>query len=108
MRPTTEEMFFLPQRPYCTLGPLRDQITYPLSQGRVAGGGNEGEGEVQGKTATTPSGGDSVVAADDDELLALLKKVSSRCRGRSMYSLPRHRTQFGQTTLSSRGVSGVE
>ncbi|CAM9134530.1 unnamed protein product [Ascophyllum nodosum] len=75
VRPTTEEMFFLPQRPYCTLGPLRDQITYPLSQGRVAGGGNEGEGEVQGKTATTPSGGDSVIAADDDELLALLKKV---------------------------------
>ncbi|KAG5189245.1 putative ABC transporter Nda [Tribonema minus] len=28
-RPPPEEIFFLPQRPYCTLGPLRDQITYP-------------------------------------------------------------------------------
>ncbi|CAN0188877.1 unnamed protein product, partial [Laminaria digitata] len=44
VRPTTEEMFFLPQRPYCTLGPLRDQITYPSSQqagGEALVGGEE-------------------------------------------------------------------
>jgi vitamin B12/bleomycin/antimicrobial peptide transport system ATP-binding/permease protein len=33
LRPTTSEMFFLPQRPYCTLGTLRDQLTYPEKPG---------------------------------------------------------------------------
>jgi len=28
-RPLQEEVFFLPQRPYCTLGSLRDQLKYP-------------------------------------------------------------------------------
>ena len=29
IRPPMKEVYFLPQRPYCTLGPLRDQLTYP-------------------------------------------------------------------------------
>mmetsp|Transcript_18684 Transcript_18684/g.27582 ORF Transcript_18684/g.27582 Transcript_18684/m.27582 type:complete len:599 (+) Transcript_18684:289-2085(+) len=28
-RPPLDQIFFLPQKPYCTLGTLRDQITYP-------------------------------------------------------------------------------
>ena len=30
IRPPMKEIYFLPQRPYCTLGPLRDQLTYPF------------------------------------------------------------------------------
>jgi len=33
IRPSTSEVFFLPQRPYCTLGSLRDQLTYPQKPG---------------------------------------------------------------------------
>lgn len=33
VRPSTTEMFFLPQRPYCTLGTLREQLTYPQKPG---------------------------------------------------------------------------
>ncbi|CAB1097232.1 ABC [Ectocarpus sp. CCAP 1310/34] len=69
VRPTKEEMFFLPQRPYCTLGPLRDQITYPSSHGGAEAAGEDGDaGAVEG-TAEKGS------IADDDELLDLLEKV---------------------------------
>jgi ABC-type uncharacterized transport system fused permease/ATPase subunit len=30
VRPVDEQVFFLPQRPYCTLGTLKDQLLYPL------------------------------------------------------------------------------
>jgi ABC-type uncharacterized transport system fused permease/ATPase subunit len=31
MRPADEDIFFLPQQPYCTSGSLRDQLLYPAS-----------------------------------------------------------------------------
>ena len=79
VRPTTEEMFFLPQRPYCTLGPLRDQITYPSSQqgegvlhgeGGGRGGGRGGEVSTASEKAEQGS-----ISTDDEELLSLLEKV---------------------------------
>ena len=36
-RPPPGETFFLPQRPYCTLGTLREQLLYPLSEASADG-----------------------------------------------------------------------
>lgn len=33
IRPVDEEVYFLPQRPYCTLGSLKDQLLYPSVEG---------------------------------------------------------------------------
>eukprot|EP00903_Cladosiphon_okamuranus_P021121 g19402.t1 len=82
IRPTKEEMFFLPQRPYCTLGPLRDQITYPSSQAveDVVGVGY-GDGDGDGSGGKTKGGVPEAVEGgvgskeEDGELLSLLEKV---------------------------------
>ena len=37
-RPPPGETFFLPQRPYCTLGTLREQLLYPQRPGLSATG----------------------------------------------------------------------
>lgn len=50
-RPPPGETFFLPQRPYCTLGSLREQLLYP----RI--------------------GGDDSLRLSDEELLSILRKV---------------------------------
>lgn len=52
-RPSTVEMFFLPQRPYCTLGTLRANLLYPYDE----------------ETS------DGVATVSDAELLRVLKSV---------------------------------
>ena len=43
-RPLTAETMFLPQRPYCTLGSLRQQLVYPATaEGWAEGGGTDAE-----------------------------------------------------------------
>eukprot|EP00977_Amphora_coffeiformis_P016978 scaffold5383_cov222-Amphora_coffeaeformis.AAC.19 len=37
-RPADEDVYFLPQRPYCTLGSLKDQLLYPSVENRTIGG----------------------------------------------------------------------
>lgn len=75
VRPTTDEMFFLPQRPYCTLGPLRDQITYPSSQLDDDADAVGGEDKDIDSTKQDRLHGASGSGAEDDELLSLLEKV---------------------------------
>ena len=53
-RPGDEDVYFLPQRPYCTVGSLKDQLLYPSLEG-------EPEGDE-----TTQSDGDD----DRDEVVA--------------------------------------
>eukprot|EP00535_Pseudo-nitzschia_heimii_P004022 CAMPEP_0197180790 /NCGR_PEP_ID=MMETSP1423-20130617/5277_1 /TAXON_ID=476441 /ORGANISM="Pseudo-nitzschia heimii, Strain UNC1101" /LENGTH=770 /DNA_ID=CAMNT_0042630915 /DNA_START=176 /DNA_END=2488 /DNA_ORIENTATION=- len=35
-RPGDEDVYFLPQRPYCTVGSLKDQLLYPSMEGQTA------------------------------------------------------------------------
>jgi energy-coupling factor transporter ATP-binding protein EcfA2 len=60
-RPPPGETFFLPQRPYCTLGTLREQLLYPQRPGLSATG------------AQRPK-------LSDEQLLAILNKVRPRPR----------------------------
>lgn len=112
VRPTKEEMFFLPQRPYCTLGPLRDQITYPASQDDANaeasadsedGGGKgvvgEGGGGSEGVAVEGGAGaGKSPEEEEDEELLSLLDKVSGMLKVRMQ-----HRVLKNAVCLSQKG-----
>jgi len=60
-RPPDADVYFLPQRPYCVLGSLRDQLLYPS----IDRDGIEEE-----------NGTKSLPAFSDEELLAVLEKVN--------------------------------
>jgi len=62
-RPPPGETFFLPQRPYCTLGTLREQLLYPAVP---AAGADEGGGG---------DGGQNSLGLTDAQLLDILDKV---------------------------------
>ncbi|PXF48170.1 ABC transporter D family member 2, chloroplastic [Gracilariopsis chorda] len=47
MRPKLEDMFFLPQKPYCTLGSLREQLVYPTPVAEAAASTAELETALQ-------------------------------------------------------------
>ncbi|GAB5357675.1 hypothetical protein AAMO2058_000394700 [Amorphochlora amoebiformis] len=59
-RPPQNEIFFLPQKPYCTLGSLRDQLKYP--------------GTLRWEKSRAKRLKDKY-ASEDDELLDILNKV---------------------------------
>lgn len=71
-RPGDEDVYFLPQRPYCTLGSLKDQLLYPSM-------------EAQGTNETEKVGDDGEIVASrahvleqflsDEDLLEVLEKV---------------------------------
>jgi ABC-type uncharacterized transport system fused permease/ATPase subunit len=72
-RPPSDAMMFLPQRPYCTPGTLRDQLMYPQQQSRAADAGADAGAK----------------AAEDARLLGILDTInlpglaakwSPRCR----------------------------
>ena len=67
-RPNDADTYFLPQRPYCTLGSLRDQLLYP----RLAS--NEINSEAL-HDFSIPMDGTECQYISDDELLEILKAV---------------------------------
>lgn len=74
-RPVDEEVYFLPQRPYCTLGSLKDQLLYPSVENTTS---LDGDTETNG-----PSNGQKIVARahwlkqklTNDELVEILEMV---------------------------------
>ncbi|EEC45062.1 predicted protein [Phaeodactylum tricornutum CCAP 1055/1] len=68
-RPVDEEVYFLPQRPYCTIGSLRDQLLYPAINAQEYDGA-----EANGQKIVPRSH----ILKDqwtDEELLLVLEKV---------------------------------
>lgn len=73
-RPGDEDVYFLPQRPYCTVGSLKDQLLYPSME----------QQQNEGKEADAETAGDETVKSQshvlkqsltDQELLDVLDKV---------------------------------
>jgi len=76
-RPGDEDVYFLPQRPYCTVGSLKDQLLYPSLE-EQSGGSNATE------TGSDNDDGETVIASgthaqreslSDEDLLEVLEKV---------------------------------
>lgn len=68
-RPNDGDVYFLPQRPYCAMGTLRDQLLYPSLES-----GNEedfAEGHVLSRSHMLQGG-----TRTDNELLEILKQVT--------------------------------
>jgi ABC-type uncharacterized transport system fused permease/ATPase subunit len=76
-RPGDEDVYFLPQRPYCTVGSLKDQLLYPSLE-EQSGGTNStetGSDNDDGETVT-PSGAHALrESLSDEDLLEVLEKV---------------------------------
>lgn len=67
-RPSDAEVYFLPQRPYCSLGSLKDQLLYP-SLDEVDGMGECPEGHVLRRSHLLKQ------SLTDEDLLQILEKV---------------------------------
>ncbi|KAG7345927.1 sigma 54 interacting domain protein [Nitzschia inconspicua] len=68
VRPADEDVYFLPQRPYCTLGSLKDQLLYPSLENMQKNITDESEATV-GKSHILKQ------SLTDQELLEVLEKV---------------------------------
>ena len=69
-RPSDEDVYFLPQRPYCALGSLRNQLLYPSTL-------NESDSEVHGYREGHRHGQAHVLRENlgDNDLLDILRAV---------------------------------
>ena len=85
LRPHKQDIYFLPQKPYCPLGTLRDQLLYPHTTSSLNENeeGNQAEKVEPGCTTCDASisdvdseNGDKVSPAiDDDRLLQILDDI---------------------------------
>jgi len=82
-RPADEDVYFLPQRPYCTLGSLKDQLLYPSIDGLPDSSGvqNGSPVKLNGKQGQddhqkiTPRAHWLKTTLTDDDLVDILEQV---------------------------------
>lgn len=67
-RPGDEDVYFLPQRPYCTVGTLKDQLLYPSLEDQKLEKNETESAETSGSHTLKQS-------LSDEELLEVLEKV---------------------------------
>ena len=72
-RPPDSEVYFLPQRPYCTLGSLKDQLLYPSLDYQADG--NMTSTEARSGNKILPRAHWLKQSLTDDDLLEVLKQV---------------------------------
>lgn len=68
-RPCDEEVYFLPQRPYCSLGSLKDQLLYPSIDEKDVAAEKHPEGNVKQRARRLQQ------SLTDQDLLDILEKV---------------------------------
>ena len=73
-RPASDEVYFLPQRPYCTVGTLRDQLLYPSLDAFSEVASNDGSATEKDHIQTSKSHRLKESITNDD-LLEVLEKV---------------------------------
>ena len=69
IRPADEDVYFLPQRPYCTLGSLKDQLLYPSIEDTGVNASDHPEGHVVSTSHILKQ------SLSDQDLLDVLEKV---------------------------------
>ena len=71
-RPADDDVYFLPQRPYCTVGSLKDQLLYPsleYSKDKIAGMNGDLGNKILPRSHCLKQ------ALSDNDLLQILEKV---------------------------------
>ena len=68
LKPDDGSIYFLPQRPYCTLGTLRDQLLYPSVESSLFDDHSDGQ-------QISPRSHQLKHALSDDDLIGILEKV---------------------------------
>jgi putative ATP-binding cassette transporter len=76
-RPASDEVYFLPQRPYCTVGTLRDQLLYPSLDAfsEVASDDDAATAATEKSRIQTSKSHRLKESITDDDLLEVLEKV---------------------------------
>jgi putative ATP-binding cassette transporter len=75
-RPASDEVYFLPQRPYCTVGTLRDQLLYPsLDAFSEIASEDDAAATTKGHAVQTSKSHRLKESITDDDLLEVLEKV---------------------------------
>jgi putative ATP-binding cassette transporter len=73
-RPANDDVYFLPQRPYCTVGSLRDQLLYPSLE-QFSDDASDDDAAADKTHVHAPKSHRLKQSITDDDLLEVLEKV---------------------------------